>query len=676
MNIRFNGLFRTIFLTAILCMLIPLIITAVYSISMVRCSMEGNTQNTLQQLAVEKMNQVDSIIANQVNLTKSVANSSYVSSAVAKQNMGKALDPAANKVLIGNLVNIFKDADGLYENFFITSGEAGIADGLGGVTLHNVKGEPWYEACLTKGEFLGNNISPVTGKPVYVISYAIKDPVTNKVVGALNNSIDLGKMTANITDSIKDENTRTMIVDTAGNVIASHNKEHILKINLKKVNPSTAAAMDKMLSANSGIINFEVDGISNVGAFARSGNMFTMIFVPESVYQSTANSIMNSIIMVTIICLLLAAVFITWISRTITAPLGSMVELVELFGNADFSAHIPDAMLNRSDEIGRLSKAMEQMRGHLKSMFVNIQAETGSMSTSMNESHQLISSLNSKLDEINEFAANQAAEMEETAASTDVMRNNAENIRDAIRSISSDTDRSKSLTNDIRTRAANLQQTLSESYTKAKQLTGNIQEQLGNAIQQSDKVNEITELSKGIMEIADKTTLLALNASIEAARAGEHGRGFAVVADEIRKLATDSSNKVEAIQSVTVQVIEAVNNLAKNSGDAIDFINANVMKDYSMMNDVGKQYFADSESISQLVTTLNSASGELTKAINNMVTSIDEIATANEAGAQGVTSLAQNTADISDSATQVMDLNRVVLESSNTLQKEINRFHL
>lgn len=183
-------------------------------------------------------------------------------------------------------------------------------------------------------------------------------------------------------------------------------------------------------------------------------------------------------------------------------------------------------------------------------------------------------------------------------------------------------------------------------------------------------------MSDGIMEIADKTTLLALNASIEAARAGEHGRGFAVVADEIRKLATDSSDKVEAIQLVTRQVIDAVNNLAKNFGDAIDFINANVMQDYAMMDDVGKQYFADAESIGEIVETLDKASRELTDAINNMVTSIEEIAAANEDGAQGVTDLAQNTADISDSAQNITSLTQVVLESSEKLEHEIAKFKI
>lgn len=90
----------------------------------------------------------------------------------------------------------------------------------------------------------------------------------------------------------------------------------------------------------------------------------------------------------------------------------------------------------------------------------------------------------------------------------------------------------------------------------------------------TDEISKLEELTKqmesvmGIVtNIANKTNMLALNASIEAKRAGAAGNGFNVVANEVRKLAEQTKDSTVTVEGLLVNTRERMRYLIDASGE-------------------------------------------------------------------------------------------------------------
>ncbi|MFW5967904.1 MAG: methyl-accepting chemotaxis protein, partial [Persicimonas sp.] len=87
--------------------------------------------------------------------------------------------------------------------------------------------------------------------------------------------------------------------------------------------------------------------------------------------------------------------------------------------------------------------------------------------------------------------------------------------------------------------------------------------QIGERIQELNQHSErIAEILKLIKDIADRSDLLALNASLEGARAGEAGKGFGLVASEMRRLAENTKESVGKIKRLVDDIQESARTTA------------------------------------------------------------------------------------------------------------------
>lgn len=87
-----------------------------------------------------------------------------------------------------------------------------------------------------------------------------------------------------------------------------------------------------------------------------------------------------------------------------------------------------------------------------------------------------------------------------------------------------------------------------------------------------EQMQNITVMLGYIRGIAEQSNLLALNAAIEAARAGEEGKGFSVVANQVRKLAEDSSNMVNDINSIVGNLVVKMEKAVEKATEGNDAV--------------------------------------------------------------------------------------------------------
>ena len=144
-----------------------------------------------------------------------------------------------------------------------------------------------------------------------------------------------------------------------------------------------------------------------------------------------------------------------------------------------------------------------------------------------------------------------------------------------------------------------------------------------------------------MLDLANQTRLLSVNAAVEAVRADEKGTGFKVVAQEIRLLSEQSKESVRKISKQLSDILEESGNTIQITRNGLQTIEDGVQTAYEISDLFGAvidTYLGTAESVEHIVSTIQQESD----AITQMLQTMEEINRGQNESMTGIEQVRQN----------------------------------
>jgi len=372
----------------------------------------------------------------------------------------------------------------------------------------------------------------------------------------------------------------------------------------------------------------------------------------ESLYKEGQRTAVIGAIVIVLLIIVNFVLCYKSIIRTIKSISAEVAEIIRKIedGQGDLTARIRtkthSELVYIVDGINQFIETLQGIMREVKDGTVVLTSSSEKVASQVRTANDNITNTSAALEEL-------SASMENVADTVSSINERVSAVRQAAQEITDGANEGMNTASDIKKEADALRIRVKEK----KDLTGERMENLNGVLTQSvkdsEKVSKIGELTNVIMDIAAQTNLLSLNASIEAARAGEAGRGFAVVAGEISSLAANSRDTAVTIQEISMEVTEAVQALAANARNVVDFINTTVIADYDDFVETGEKYEHTAVLMDDMFSDFSGKAGNLNTIMAEMLEAVQTINESIQESSQAINMSSQNSNEIVEGISQI-----------------------